>query len=238
VPFGPHRLSFAKVLAAMAWADGVVDDDERNRVKVLLNHFALDPGERREVEALLAHPVSFEQALELTKEFAGRLAPPGARRKLLGEIETLLGHEDARSDREHELLAHVRAILAQHTVVDGLAEKLRGLFGRTLFAGRTPESDSAGADHRTRLRDALVAALDEAKTRDTDRLQRVAAEYNRITSMEERLGTLEALFAAAAADGLISREQAERIRKIADLLWISNPEYLAVRHHYRDRIAT
>jgi uncharacterized membrane protein YebE (DUF533 family) len=30
-----------KVLAAVAWADGTVQEDERNRIKVLLNGFGL-----------------------------------------------------------------------------------------------------------------------------------------------------------------------------------------------------
>lgn len=235
MPAGAHRLAFVKVLAAMAWADGVVDEDERNRIKVLLNRFAPDPAERREAETLLASPVPFDEALRLTKDFAGRLAPPGARRELLNEIEALLGDASSRSAGEHELLKHVRAILGAHTPVDGLAEKLRGLFGKTLFAGRKEKGDGT-ADH-AELRDALLAAVDEAKDRDTDKVQRIAAEYNRVASMDERLAMLDALFATAAADHIVSREEAERIRKIADLLWISNPEYLAVRQHYRDRMA-
>jgi uncharacterized tellurite resistance protein B-like protein len=236
VPSGPHRLAFVKVIAAMAWADGVVDEDERNRIKVLLNRFASGPDDRREVEALLAAPVPFDEALVLAKDFAGRLAPPGARGELLREIEALLGDDAARSAGERELLKHVRAILGAHTPVDGLVEKLRGLVGRTLFAGRQPDADDAS--HRAALRETLLAAVDEAKDRDTDRVQRIAAEYNRIASMQERLAMLDELFAAAAADHLVSKEEAERIRKIADLLWISNPEYLAVRHRYRDRITS
>jgi uncharacterized tellurite resistance protein B-like protein len=234
VPSSPHRLAFVKVIAAMAWADGVVDEDERNRIKVLLNRFATGPGERREVEALLSTPVPFDEALRHAKDFAGRLAPPGARGELLREIEALLGDDAVRSAGERELLKHVRAVLGAHTPVDGLVEKLRGLVGRTLLAGRRQGADGAG--HRAQLREALHAAVDEARDRDTDRVQRIAAEYNRIASMNERLAMLDELFAAAATDHFVSREEVERIRKIADLLWISNPEYLAVRHRYRDRI--
>jgi uncharacterized tellurite resistance protein B-like protein len=298
-----HRLSFLKVLAAMAWADGSVEDEERNRIKVLFNRFDLDPGDRREVDALLEAPVSFERALELTKEFAGRIAPPGSRGELLRELEEMIGSREDRAPEEAELLDHVRAILSGHTVVDGLVEKLRGLFGRTLFSGREPAASPGrlteyarnsalrqlhdrfrakgwsldrdlpewnrvtllgvlladvahlgrGWDHGERdvvakvlseqldmdepQRELLLEVMAGERERDTD-LQKICAEYCRISTMSERLDIVEALFAVAAADGSISKDEVERIRKIADLLWISNPEYLSVRDRYRERIAS
>ena len=55
-----HHLSFLKVLAAVAWADGHIREDERNRIKTLLNAFELDLAERKEVDALLSRPVGFD----------------------------------------------------------------------------------------------------------------------------------------------------------------------------------
>jgi uncharacterized tellurite resistance protein B-like protein len=66
----------------------------------------------------------------------------------------------------------------------------------------------------------------------------MCAEFCRVSTMEERLDIVDALFAVGAADGRISRDEVELIREIADLLWISNPEYLSVRGVYRDRIET
>jgi uncharacterized tellurite resistance protein B-like protein len=298
-----HRLSFLKVLAAMAWADGEVEDEERNRIKVLFNRFELDPADRKEVDALLDAPVTFERALELTKEFAGRIAPPGTRKQLLQELEEMIGAKGERAPQEDELLDHVRAILAGHTVVDGLVEKMRGLFSRTLFSGRSGEGSAGrlteyaknhslqqlndrfrekgwtldrdlpewnrvtllgvlladvallgeGWGHGERevvakvlsdqldmnepQRALLLEVMGEERNRDTD-LQKICAEYCRISTMEERLEIVDALFAVAGADGAISKDEVERIRKIADLLWISNPEYLSVRDRYRERIAS
>jgi len=298
-----HRLSFLKVLAAMAWADGEVEDEERNRIKVLFNRFEPDPADRKDLDALLEAPVSFERALELTKEFAGKIAPPGARKELLHELEEMVGDKDERAPEEDELLDHVRAILAGHTVVDGLVEKMRGLFRRTMFSGR---DDGATAGRLTEYakntalhqlddrfrekgwslerdlpewnrvtllgvllanvallgegwghgerevvagvlsdqldmnepqRELLLSVMGEERNRDTD-LQKICAEYCRISTMKDRLEIVDALFAVAGADGTISKDEVERIRKIADLLWISNPEYLSVRDHYRERIAS
>jgi uncharacterized tellurite resistance protein B-like protein len=296
-----HRLAFLKVLAAAAWADGVVDETERNRIKALFNSFSLDPGDRGEVDRLLDRPVTFERALELTKEFASTIAPPGRRKELLAEIETMLGDEAGRTPEEAQLLGHVRAILSSHTVVDGLVEKFRGLFSRTLFArressarvseltefarnsalqrleqvfrerGRTMDGDPATWNRVTLLgvllahiahlhegwndgerdvvdrvlanrfamddasRDLLLTVLEEERGRDTD-LQRICAEYNRISTMDDRLEILDALFTVGSVDGTLTRHEVEQIRRIADFLWISNREYLGVRDRWRERI--
>jgi len=94
-------------------------------------------------------------------------------------------------------------------------------------------ADRFGLDESTR--ELLLTVMDEEAGRDTD-LQRICSEYCRISTMEQRLEVLHALFAVASADSKISKEEVERIREIAHLLWISTPEYLAVRDRYRDRI--
>jgi uncharacterized tellurite resistance protein B-like protein len=297
-----HRLAFLKVLAAVAWADGVVEEDERNRIKVLFNGFELDPADRGEIDRLLERPVSFERALELTKEFAGVIGPPGQRKRLLAEIETMLGGESGRTPEEVDLLEHVRAILSSHTVVDGLVEKMRGLFSKTLFSkreaaptgaltefarnaalprveqllrgrGRTLDGDPAAWNRATLLgvllahiahlhegwhtgeremvdrilaehlgldeasREILLTVIEEERERDTD-LQRICSEYCRVSTMNERLDIVDALFAVASADAVVTKREVEQIRQIAHFLWISNPEYLGVRDRWRERIET
>jgi uncharacterized tellurite resistance protein B-like protein len=296
------RVAFLKVLAAAAWADGVLEEAELNRIKVLLNRFDLDGAERREVESLLERPVSFARAVEFAKEFAGGLATPGTRRELVDEVEALLGDESNRSPEESELLEHVRSVISSYTVIDGFVEKVRGLFSRTLFASRTPNrsgpiADLAKTSALTRVaelarergweidaslpkwnrltlmgillasvahleegwhggerafverelerrygvdaaeREVLLTVMEEEQGRDSD-LQRVCAELSRITTMAERIDLLDQLFAVGSADERISKTEVEQIHRIADLLWISNPEYLNVRGRYRDRIET
>lgn len=233
-----HDLAFLKVLAAVAWADGTVTESERNRVKVLFNSFGLDAADRKEVDVLLARPVGFDEAVELTKEFAAAIAPPGARRALLDEIESMLGAPGERGEEERELLEHVRAILRSHTPVDSWMERLRGLFGQTLFARRDdPSPTPGGSAAESRDERFLREVLDDHPARDAD-LQRICADHCRHSTMPERLRILDAMFVRAAKDGQISRGEAEHIRRVADLLWISRPEYFGVRDRYRDRIAS
>jgi uncharacterized tellurite resistance protein B-like protein len=232
-----HDLTFLQVLAAVAWADGTVTESERNRVKVLFNRFGLDPGDRKKVDALLTRPVGFDEAVELAKRFAAAIAPPKARKALIAEIEAMLGEEGGRAEEERELLAHVRAILESHTPVDALTERLRGLFGKTLFARGREEASPTAASARDRDEEFLRSILDDHPARDAD-LQRLCAEHCRHSTMPERLTILEAMFERAAKDGGISKPEVEHIRRVADLLWISRPEYFGVRDRWRDRFAS
>lgn len=229
-----QRLAFLKVLAAAAWADGEVQEHERNRIKVLFNGFDLATEHRRELDDLLTQPLTPDDAIRLTKDFASSFASGANRRQLLEEVESMLGADGARDAGERELLDHVRAILASHTPVDGFVDKLRGLFSRTLFE-REGEQATA-TDPADRDEAFLHAVLDDRPERDSD-LQRLAAEYSRRATMEERLATLEQMFARAARDGEIDKREAEHIHRVAHLLWISNPEYHSVRDRWRDHIA-
>jgi len=226
-----QRVAFLKVLAAAAWADGVVETEERNRIKVLFNGFDLAADERGQIEALLNRPVEFDEAVALTKEFAGALATPGDKKKLLAEIEALLGDEADRTPEERELLDHVRAIVSSHTVVDGFLEKVRGLFARTLYSRPAEEPQSREGIDRAFLLD----VADDHPGRGID-LQRICSDYCRHSSMEDRLRILDVMFQKAADDHVITRREADHIYRVANLLWISNPEYHSIRDRYRDRI--
>ena len=85
-------------------------------------------------------------------------------------------------------------------------------------------------------REVLLAVMEEERRRDTDH-QRICAEFCRVSTMEERLHVLRDLFAVAAADHVITKPEEEFIRRVADFLWISRPEYFTVREPFRGRIA-
>ncbi|MEZ5066203.1 MAG: TerB family tellurite resistance protein [bacterium] len=229
-----QRLAFLKVLAAFAWADGEVEANERNRIKILFNSFELEGDARHEVDALLAERVDFDDAIALAKEFAGTFALPGARRQLLDEIETLLGAEDERAKGERELLEHVRAILQGHGPVDGFVDRMRGLFSRTLFAKNESGGDTPDPEARDR---AFLAAVTEDRPGADSDLQRLCADYSRRATMEERLAIIDRMFEQAAADGAISKRAEEQAHRVAHLLWISTAEYHGVRDRWRDRLA-
>jgi uncharacterized tellurite resistance protein B-like protein len=93
---------------------------------------------------------------------------------------------------------------------------------------------SLALDERSRA--VLLTVMEEERERETD-VRQICAEYCRVSTMQERLHLLRDLFAVAAADSAISKPEEEFIRRIADFLWISRPEYFAVRDRFRERIA-
>jgi uncharacterized tellurite resistance protein B-like protein len=78
----------------------------------------------------------------------------------------------------------------------------------------------------------VLEAIESGQAREADR-QRLCAEFNRISQMEERLELLHGLFAVALADGDLSPEEEREIRLIGNFLWIEPQEFVRVRREAR-----
>lgn len=65
----------------------------------------------------------------------------------------------------------------------------------------------------------------------------VAREFGRIASHQQKLSLLHCLYAVCGADKRISTIEDNEIRKIANELKLSHQDFIAVRLHYRDRLA-
>lgn len=67
--------------------------------------------------------------------------------------------------------------------------------------------------------------------------QRLCAEFNRISTMDDRLHLLEALFAVARADGELSAAEQDELRLLSNYLWIEAQEFVRIRRESGDRPA-
>jgi uncharacterized tellurite resistance protein B-like protein len=65
----------------------------------------------------------------------------------------------------------------------------------------------------------------------------VTEEFNHMATREQKLALLNCLFAVAAADKSISSVEDREIRQIADELWLTHSDYIAVRLQYRQYLA-
>jgi uncharacterized tellurite resistance protein B-like protein len=74
----------------------------------------------------------------------------------------------------------------------------------------------------------IVATLETQVSREID-LQRLAAEFNRLSDQEGRVQLVRALFTVAAADREIRDEEVDEMRRIADLLWVDRREFNEIR---------
>jgi uncharacterized tellurite resistance protein B-like protein len=201
-----RQIALLKVLAAAAWADGRLEREEVNRIKERMLAFSLGPEELREVELLLAAPVSYARCEELTRELLAMLHTRGDREKVLEEIQGLLAADGTISYEEEEVLSSLRRVMDAMTQVDQVLVRMSGVF-RRVFGGRKPGAPPG--DLAVYLKNAVLQRLDDLsqgawrETLDADTL-------NRHTLFGAILGTV-----AAAEDG-ISEVELARIRNLLE----------------------
>jgi uncharacterized tellurite resistance protein B-like protein len=65
----------------------------------------------------------------------------------------------------------------------------------------------------------------------------VTREFNRMATLDQKLSLLHCLFAVSASSGSISNVEDNEIRQIASELQLEHRDFIAVRYHYRDRLA-
>ncbi len=76
---------------------------------------------------------------------------------------------------------------------------------------------------------ATIRATLEEEVGDGSDLQRLCAEFARVSEESERINLIRALFLVAAADHQVSPEEVEEIRRIADFLWVHRREFNDIR---------
>ncbi len=76
-----------------------------------------------------------------------------------------------------------------------------------------------------------VAAAQAAAKKKTD-LRALCQEYNDVSDYETRKKLVDCLYRVAAADEDVAREEQDRIRLIANYLWLSVVDYGEIRAKY------
>jgi uncharacterized tellurite resistance protein B-like protein len=178
------------------------------------------------------------QALHVLRELPDGEPDPAPR--VLGRLRGILG-SGGLGDLARELMG--RAPERGPGVGTG-AERRHAyatLFGallyRVIYADRVVEPQEADrlrtllAEHlgfETGEVDYVLRAIQLRVAQDLDR-QRLCAEFNRITTMEDRLRLLQGMLELALVDGGISPEEEQEIRLIANFLWIEVQDFVDVR---------
>lgn len=198
------EVALCKVLAAAAWADGRLENSERNRIKERMLAFRFTPEELREIDVLLEAPVSYARCEELTRDLLSHLTTRGEREAVLGEIEAVLRADGALADEEAEVLESLRGVMDAMTTVDHLLGRVTGVF-RRVFAARDPGAPPGEAAQY--LKNSVLRRLHDlsagAWAREVD-----ARTLNRVTLMGAVLGRV------AQAEGGVSDNELERIRSV------------------------
>lgn len=199
-------VAMLKVLAATAWADGRLDNEEVNRIKDLMLAYDLDSNQVSEIHALLDAPVSYERCETLTRELMGMLHTRDERRAVIDEVGALMRADGKLDDSEREVLEGLKGIMEAMDSVDHFMSRITNVFRRILPV-RDPAADPG--ELSIYLKNAVLHRLHDlshgAWMNEID-----PAELNRYTLFGAVLGRV-----ADAEDG-ISAEETARIRELLE----------------------
>jgi uncharacterized tellurite resistance protein B-like protein len=65
----------------------------------------------------------------------------------------------------------------------------------------------------------------------------VSREFNKIATRQQKLALLDCLFAVSAAEGLISHDEDNEIRRISRELILEHRDFIAVRSAWREQLS-
>ncbi|MEZ4649960.1 MAG: TerB family tellurite resistance protein [Candidatus Eisenbacteria bacterium] len=222
-----------QTLAALAWADGNVEERERTFLRGLIAEYGLGPHEADEVLALLDRPVSIDEFREFARGFAAS-GSEADRSRLLARAEHLIEADGTKDKEELRYLSLLRGWMGDARG-GGHASGDAGLFGglgRTRHPGGNLRAvkglfSGTGVEPSTSPRDAFVVLFGAILYRViyADRVVD-AAEAERLRSLlAERFG-----FAPGEVDTMLRLIQQrvaddhDRQRLCAEFNRITGPE--------------
>lgn len=200
-----RNTALLKVLAAAAWADGRLDTEEVNRIKELMLAYRLNDADVSAIDAILARPVSYTRCEALTRDLMEHLKNKSDRDEALKEIERVLAADGVVSESERELLESLGGIMDALTSVDGLINRITGIFKRSFSSKR--DANGSPGELTEYLKNAVLQRLHEVSDGDWSKTLD-AKTLNTYTLFGAVLGRV------ADAEGGISDEELDRIRAL------------------------
>jgi|GEM_PF-385329 len=279
------NLTFLKVLATIAWADGEITESELNVLKKFYRKFDLDKQALDSLKPYLLAPISKKEQDKLFRQLVAELGSEKERQAVVAELEEMVNADLKIKDEEKALLAEFSELLKKSSFTKRSIGRLRNFFQATLFKPaheknpalhkyfknsilRKMEIKNASSKKRIKFDEdevyficllgtllASVAQVDdhfhdeekkalkkilkerfdfkglelqlvfdviEDQARQGFDFYEVTTEFNRLCSYNDRVNTVDCFFVLAAADGKISYEESEEIRRITKAMHISH----------------
>ena len=279
------NLTFLKVLATVAWADGEITESELNVLKKFYRKFNLDKPALDSLKPYLLAPISKKEQNKLFRQLVAELGSAKERQAVAAELEKMV-HADLKiKDEEKALLEEFSGLLKKSSFTKRSIGRVRNFFQATLFKSaheknpalhkyfkssilRKWEIKNASSKRKIKFDEdeiyficllgtllASVAYVDDHfheeekkalknilkerfdfkgqelqllfdviddQTRQGFDFYEVTTEFNSLCSYNDRVNTVDCFFVLAAADGEISYEESEQIRRITKAMHISH----------------
>jgi uncharacterized tellurite resistance protein B-like protein len=202
MPSEAKKLALLKSLAAIAWADGELCNEELNYLKHLALKFNLSDETWTELEPYLDDPVSLEEGEKLIEDFLSRINTPKEKQQLLDALEEMIQADQRVTPEEQEFLRRFSQIIGDTSPLGVVRGKLKGLFKKTLFG---PSADRSKELHDY-IHNKLLYKLRRRFADAGLELGLPAEQLNYLTLFGGLLARV------AYADGDISRLEREQIK--------------------------
>ncbi len=122
------KLAYLKALAALAWADGDLSNQELNYIKTLARKFNLPNQAWRELDPCLEDYIPPDEADGLLKSFLDLIGAPDEKRLLLDSLKEMADADDEISPEEQEFLSKAIRLIKKTSSVKMLTSPFRELF--------------------------------------------------------------------------------------------------------------
>ena len=127
------HLTFLKVLAVIAWADGEITESEKNILKKFYRKFGLEKDDIREINPYLVAPIPTKEQERLFKQLAAELSSQNEKVEIIAELETIANaHRDMKTE-ENELVEEFIRLLKNTSFTKRSFGRVRNFFQATIF---------------------------------------------------------------------------------------------------------
>lgn len=127
------NLTFLKVLATIAWADGELSNSELNIIKSFYRKFGLDNRQIGELRPYLAAPIPEKEQDDLFRQLVAELKSPKERKEIVKELQAMAQADNKIKDEEKQLLEQFSQLVADTKFTKRAFGKIRNMFKRTIL---------------------------------------------------------------------------------------------------------
>ncbi len=134
-----QSIALSRALAAVSWADGVLQRSERSYLTAVAYRLGLSPEVfRTHVEPLLDHPIPYDRALGVIGELMRVISSDDDRQLFLRELRGLFEADGEVAEDEQAVLDEVESALADYGALDFAIGKFRAVVGALWSRQRQP----------------------------------------------------------------------------------------------------
>jgi uncharacterized tellurite resistance protein B-like protein len=127
------HLTFLKVLAVIAWADGEMTESEKNILKKFYRQFGLGKNDIRQLNPYLLAPIPKKDQEQLFKQLAAELNSQKEKDEIITELESIANAHRNMKTEENELVEEFIRLLKKTSFTKRSFGKVRNFFQATIF---------------------------------------------------------------------------------------------------------